>query len=158
MNPKLSLSEPVRTEAQKFVRQGKANARTLTRAWVLLKLADGWDEAKIAETFAISQATVKNVAHRFADGGLDRVLHDKVQQRRRQALTGQQAAHLIAITCSPAPDGHDHWTVRLLANKAVELGFVKNIFPNTIHELLKKTNSNPGSTNTGACPRSEENL
>ena len=66
MNPKLSLSEPERTEAQRFVRQGKANARTLTRAWVVLKLADGWDEAKIAETFAISQATVKNVAQRFA--------------------------------------------------------------------------------------------
>jgi hypothetical protein len=74
------------------------------------------------------------------------VLHDKVQQRRRQALTGQQAAHLIALTCSPAPDGHDHWTVRLLAGKAVELGFVKSISPNTIHELLKKTNSSPGST------------
>jgi DNA-binding NarL/FixJ family response regulator len=66
MQPKRSLSETERTEAQKFVRQGKANARTLTRAWVLLKLADGWDEAKIAETFAISPATVKHVARRFA--------------------------------------------------------------------------------------------
>jgi transposase len=140
MKAKLSLSETERSEAQRFVRQGKANARTLTRAWVLLKLADGWDEAKIAETFAISQATVKNVAHRFAKGGLDRVLHDTVQQRRRQALTGQQAAHLIAITCSPAPDGHDHWTVRLLANKAVELGIVEKISPITIHQLLKKMN------------------
>ena len=158
MNPKLSLSETERAEAQRFVRQGKANARTLTRAWILLKLADGWDEAKIAETFAISQATVKNVARRFAEGGLDAILHDKVQQRRRQALTGQQAAHLIALTCSPAPDGHDHWTVRLLAGKAVELGFVKSISPNTIHELLKKTNSSPGSTNTGACHRWEGTL
>jgi transposase len=158
MNPKLSLSETEHAEAQRFVRQGKANARTLTRAWVVLKLADGWDEAKIAETFAISQATVKNVAQRFAKGGLDLVLHDRVQQRRRQALTGQQAAHLIATTCSPAPDGHDHWTVRLLAGKAVELGFVKSISPNTIHELLKKTNSSPGSTNTGACRQWEGTL
>src|SRR5215467_2921935 len=124
MKAKLSLSETERAEAQRFVRQGKANARTLTRAWILLKLADGWDEAKVAETFAVTKATVKNVAQRFAEGGLDLVLHDKVQQRRRQALTGQQVAHLIAITCSPAPEGHDHWTVRLLANKVVELGFV----------------------------------
>jgi transposase len=137
MHPMLSLSETERSEVQKFVRQGKANARILTRAWTLLKLADGWDQARIAETFAISQATVKNVAHRFAEGGLDLVLHDKVQQRR-QALTGQQAAHVIAISCSAAPDGHDHWTVRLLANKAIELGFVKSISPNTIHQLLKK--------------------
>ena len=83
MKAKLSLNETERTEAQKFVRQGKANARTLTRAWILLKLADGWDEAKIAETFAVTQTTVKNVAHRFTEGGLDLVLHDKVQQRRR---------------------------------------------------------------------------
>ncbi len=152
MQAKLSLSETERTEAHKFVRQGKANARTLTRAWILLKLADGWDETKVAETFVVTRATVKNVAHRFAEGGLELVLHDKVQQRRRQALTGQQAAHLIAITCSPAPDGHDHWTVRLLANKAVELGFVEKISPDTIHQLLKKMNSNPGGMNTGACP------
>jgi transposase len=154
----LSLSETERTEAQRFVRQGKTNARTLTRAWVLLKLADGWDEAKIAETFAISQATIKNIVQRFAEGGLDLVLHDRVQQRRRQALTGQQAAHLIALTYSPAPDGHDHWTVRLLAGKAVELGFVKSISPTTIHDLLKKTTSSPGSTNTGACHQWEGTL
>jgi transposase len=158
MKAKFSLNETERTVAQKFVRQGKVNARTLTRAWIVLKLADGWDEAKIAETFAVTQTTVKNVAHRFAEGGLDLVLHDKVQQRRRQALSGPQAAHLIAITCSPAPDGHDHWTVRLLAQKAVELGFVRSISPNTIHELLKKTNSNPGGMNTGACPPSEASL
>jgi transposase len=158
VNPKLPLSETERTEAHRFVRQGKANARTLTRAWVLLKLADGWKEATIAETFAISRATIKNVAHRFAECGLDLVLHDQVQQRRRQALTGKPPAHLIALTCSPAPDGHDHWTVRLLAGKAVELGFVKSISPNTIHDLLKKMTSSPGSTNTGACRQSEGNL
>lgn len=158
MQVKLSLSETERTEAQKFVRQGKANARTLTRAWILLKLADGWDEARVAETFVVTRATVKNVAHRFAEGGLELVLHDKVQQRRRQALTGKPPAHLIAITCSAAPDGHDHWTVRLLAQKAVELGFVRSISPNTINELLKKTNSNPGGMNIGACPPSEASL
>jgi len=66
MKVKLSLSETERTEAQRFVRQGKANARTLTRAWIVLKLAEGWDEARVAETFAVTQATVKNVARRFA--------------------------------------------------------------------------------------------
>lgn len=82
----------------------KANARTLTRVWILLKLADGWDEAKIAETYTISLATVKNVAHRFAESGMERVQQNEVQQRRRQALTGQQAAHLIDFTFSPASD------------------------------------------------------
>ena len=81
---------------------------------------------------------------------MEAVLHDKRQQRYRQALTGGQAAHLIAITCSPVPDGHDHWTVRLLAGKAVELGFVEAISPETIRQLLKKMNSSLGNTNSGA--------
>lgn len=58
----------------------------------------------------------------------------------------------VTVTCSPAPSGHDHWTLRLLAGKAVELGFVDSISPETIRQLLKKMNSNPGSTSNGACP------
>ncbi len=88
---------------------------------------------------------------RFAQGGLEAVLHDKVQQHRRSALSGLHTAHLIAVACSPSPDGHDQWTVRLLAQKAIELGFVTNISPTTIHELFKKTNSSRGNMNTGAC-------
>ena len=56
-----------------------------------------------------------------------------------QALTDGQAAHLIAITCSTVPDGHDHWTVRMLAGQAVELGYVRRISPETVRQLLKKT-------------------
>ena len=78
------------------------------------------------------------------------MLHDKRQQRHRQALTGGQAAHLIAIACSPVPSGHDHWTVRLLAGKAVELGFVESISPETIRQLLKKMNSSLGNTSSDA--------
>ena len=123
-----------------FVHRGKANARTLTRARILLKSAEGWSTADLAKAFDVCQATVTNVRQRFAQGGLEAVLHDKVQQHRRSALSGLQTAHLIAVACSPSPDGHDHWTVRLLAQKAVELGFVTGISPTTIHELLKKTN------------------
>ncbi|MGZ3608480.1 MAG: helix-turn-helix domain-containing protein [Ktedonobacteraceae bacterium] len=153
--PAVTLTEEERRTLESFVHRGKANARTLTRARILLKSAEGWSTAELAAAFDECEATVTNVRGRFAQGGLEAVLHDKVQQHRRSALSGLQTAHLIAVACSPAPDGHDHWTVRLLAQKAVELGFVTNISPNTIHELLKKTNSNPGSTSTGACHRSE---
>ena len=156
--PAVTLNREQRTTLETFVHRGKANARTLTRARILLKSADGWSTAELAEAFDVCEATVTNVRRRFAQGGLEAVLHDKVQQHRRSALSGLQTAHLIAVACSTAPDGHDHWTVRLLAEIAVELGFVTNISPNTIHELLKKTNSNPGSTNTGAYQQSEENL
>ena len=152
--PVITLSSEERTTLETFVHRGKAHARNITRARILLKSAEGWSIAELA-AFDVCEATVSNVRGRFAQGGLEAVLHDKVQQHRRSALSGLQTAHLIAVACSPAPDGHDHWTVRLLAQKAVKLGFVTNISPNTIHELLKKTNSSPGSMNTGVSCRSE---
>jgi transposase len=138
--PAVTLTEEERRTLETFVHRGKANARTLTRARILLKSAEGWSSAELVAAFDVCEATVTNVRGRFAQGGLEAVLHDKVQQHRRSALSGLQTAHLIAVACSPSPDGHDHWTVRLLAQKAVELGFVMNISPTTIHDLLKKTN------------------
>jgi transposase len=133
-----TLTEEERTTLESFVHRGKANARTLTRARFLLKSAEGWSTAELVAAFDVCEATVANVRQRFAQGGLEAVLHDKVQQHRCSALSGLQTAHLIAVACSHSPDGHDHWTVRLLAQKAVALGFVTNISPTTIHELLKK--------------------
>src|ERR1051326_3822885 len=118
----VTLSESERASLQTFIHTGKANARTFTRARALLKAAEGWTDQHICEAFDISRNTSIRVRQLYLEGGLEAVLHDKRQQRYRQALTGGQAAHLIAIPCSPAPTGHDHWTVRLLAGKAVELG------------------------------------
>ncbi len=136
--PAVTLTADERTTLETFVHRGKANARILTRAHILLKSAEGWSTSALVAAFHVCEATVANVRRRFAQGGLEAVLHDKVQQHRRSALSGLQTAHLIAVACSPSPDGHNHWTVRLLAQKAVELGFVASISPNTIHELLKK--------------------
>ena len=127
-----------RTYLEVFVRRGKANARTLTRARVLLKCDASWTNGEIAEAFAISDQTIRNVRQRYETGGVEAVLTDKRQALRRQALTDEQAAHLIAITCSTVPDGHDHWTVRMLAGQAVELGYVRRISPETVRQLLKK--------------------
>ncbi len=114
---------------------------------------EGWTDQQICAAFDVSRNTAIRVRQLYLEGGLEAVLYDKRQARYRQALTGGQAAHLIAIACSPAPTGHDHWTVRLLAGKAVELGFVESISPETIRQLLKKTNSTPGNTSSGASPR-----
>jgi transposase len=135
-----------------FLQRGKATARIFKRAQVLLKLDAGWTGAQIADAYGVSQNTVSNVRTRFLRGGLEAVLSDQRQERRRQALSGAQQAHLIAIACSDAPDGHDHWTLRLLAGKAVELGFVEHIALETIRSLLKRTNSNPGGIVNGASP------
>jgi transposase len=147
------LSEMDHERLSVFLHRGKANVRTLKRAQILLKLDAGWTTAQIAEAYAVCPNTVTNIRTRYLRGGLETVLHDRRQERRRAALTGAQQAHLIAIACSPVPEGHDHWTLRLLAGKAVELGFVEHIAIETIRDLLKKTNLNPGNTNTGVFPR-----
>jgi transposase len=137
--PSVTLSESERGQLWTSVHRGKTNARTLKRAQVLLKVDDGWTAAEIVEAFDVSASTVANVCRRFREGGVEAVLHDKRQERRRQALTGEQLAHLVAVACTDAPAGHDHWTLRLLAGKVVELGYVRRISPETIRQALKKT-------------------
>ena len=152
------LNDEERATAQTWVHRGHAAARIQSRAHIVLKLAEGWRDSEIARALDVGVGTVYNTRQRFLAGGLEAVLHDQVQARRRQALSGEQIAHLIAIACSPAPTGHDHWTLRLLAGKAVELGFVTGISPETIRHALKKTNSSPGSMSSGASPAWEPRL
>lgn len=149
----LTLSDSERAELRAFVHRGTASARMLTRARILLKADAGWRDADIIAAFDVSRETVCRVRARFAVGGVAGVLSDKRQTHRRRALTDTQATHLIALACTAAPEGHDHWTLRLLAGKAVELGFVARISPETIRALLKKTRSSPGSSSNGASRR-----
>jgi transposase len=135
----IHLSEDERTHLQVVIRRGKANARTLTRARILLKCDAEWSNEDIVGALNVSDQTIRNVRQRFLREGVEAVLTDKRQERRHQALTDGQAAHLIAIACSEAPDGHDHWTMRMLAGQAVELGYVRRLSPETVRQLLKKT-------------------
>jgi hypothetical protein len=139
----VTLSETDQASLYTFIHAGKADARTFTRARILLKAGEVWTDQQICAAFDVRRNTCIRVRQLYLEGGLEAVLHDKRQQRYRQALTGGQAAHLIAIACSPVPTGHDHWTVRLLAGKAVELGFVASISPETIRQLLKKNELKP---------------
>jgi len=86
--PTVTLTDDERTTLETFVHRGKANARTLTRARLLLKSADGWSTSALVTAFDVCAATVTNMRRRFAQGGLEAVLHDKVQQHRRSALSG----------------------------------------------------------------------
>src|SRR5215470_5594602 len=138
-----TLSETDRSRLQTHIHRGHASARTRTRAQVLLKLGEGWSLEQVCAAFDVCRNTAVRVRTRFQEGGVDTVLTEQRQARYRQALTSSQQAHLIAIACSAVPDGHDHWTLRLLANKAVELGFVTSISPETIRALLKKNQLKP---------------
>jgi transposase len=154
----IELTEDERAYLQTWVHRGHATARIQTRARSLLQLAAGWRDVEIARTLGVGVGvgvgvgTVYNTRQRFLEGGLEVVLRDKAQERRRQALTGEQIAHLIAVACSPAPTGHDHWTLRRLAGKAVERGYVPSISPETVRQALKNTSASPGSMSRGVCP------
>jgi transposase len=145
----IQLSEEERQEVEGFIRRGKANARTLTRAHVLLKDGEGWTIARLSATFHVSPATVSNIRQRYRQGGINAVLSDKKQQNRRRALSGGAEALVVAVACSPVPDGHDHWTVRMIQHQIVEMGVVDQVSRGTVHNVMKKMNLSPGSANSG---------
>lgn len=145
----IELNEEERKRVEGFIRRGKANARNITRAHILLKSAEGWTIERIAATYGVSEATVSNVRARYRAGGVERVLKDKVQQNRRRALGGEAEAVLVAIACSPVPEGHDHWTLRMLRDKLIELDVTEHVSAATIQDRLKKMNLSRGSESSG---------
>ena len=145
----IQLRDEERQEIEGFIRRGKANARTLTRAHVLLKDAEGWTIAQLSATFNVCPATVSNIRKRYRQGGVNAVLTDKVQQKRRRALSGTAEVMIVAVACSPVPDGHDHWTVRMIQDKIIEMGVVDQVSRGTVHNAMKKMNLSPGSASSG---------
>ena len=140
-----------------IIRAGKAGARQVTRARILLKADEGLSDEEIAEEVATSAVTVERTRQRFVEENLGAL----TERRRTGApprLTGKAEAHLIAVTCSPAPTGRERWTLRLLATEAVTLGLAATLSHETVRQLLKKTNSSRGSTNSGVSPRSVPSL
>jgi transposase len=149
MNKKyrVRLSGQERKHLEKLVRKGKAHARKLLYARILLKADEAgpaWTDERIAEAFEVSVATVARERRRFCEEGLEVALLPKKPGRpRRRVLDGRAEAHLIALACSSAPEGRDHWPLRLLADRMVELGYVESLSYETVRRTLKKTASSP---------------
>ena len=107
----------------------------------------------MAEALDVSVGTVFRIKRRFAEGGLEGVLKDPIQVNRHRKLDDWGEAHLVALACSPAPAGHDHWTLRLLAGKVVELGLASSMSHEGVRQRLKKTPSSRGRKRSGASRR-----
>ena len=150
---RVTLNEEERTELREMLRGGRRFARTLTRARILLKADEGLADPAIAKALDVGTSTVFRVRQRAVEEGLASALTERPRPGQPRKLTGKQEAHLVAVACSEAPAGHTHWTLRLLAGKAVELGFVESIAPETIRQALKKTTSRHGDRNPGAFRR-----
>jgi hypothetical protein len=128
---------------------GTAPARALTHARILLKADQGpdgpaWPDPRIAEAVEVSVATVARVRRRWVEGGLDDALHRRPTGPRPRKLDGAQEARLVAVACSAPPAGRERWSLRLLAERLVELEVVDGIAPNTVRAVLKKTSSSRG--------------
>ena len=148
-----------RRQLDRLVSSGKHPARVLTRARILLKAdaaegGPGWDDAAIAEALECGERTVARVRQKYVQAGLDAALYAKKPTGRQyRKLDGNQEAKLVALACSPAPDGRGRWTMKLLADKLVELEVVESIDPATVWRTLKKTRSSRGSSSSGSSPR-----
>ncbi len=126
ISTRLALSEEQRYTLQHLISSGKAPARQLAHARILLQIDRNgpgceWTDEQVAEAFAGSRYTVMPVHERFVEQGLaDALTHRHAPRTRARALDGEQVAHLIALACSQCPEGQARWTIRLLADRMVE--------------------------------------
>ncbi len=146
----VTLTDEERRMLQEMLSRGKAAARKLTHARILLKAdaADGgpnWNDAKIAEGLEVGRATVERVRKEFVEEGLEAAL-ERRQPRRLylRKLDGDGEAHLVALACQKPPEGRSRWTLQLLADRMAELKYVEEISYQTVRRTLKKTNSSLG--------------
>jgi transposase len=146
----VDLTAEERTTLEHILRRGKTGARKLTRARILLKAAAGLSDAEIATALDVGTATVFRTRQRFVEASLG-ALDEHPRPGAQRKLTGKQEAHVIAVACTPAPTGQTRWTLRLLADKVVELGFAAAIARETVRQVLKKTRTSPGKKSNGAC-------
>ena len=118
---------------------GNGSNRKHNRARILDLLARNTPAAEIAALLGCSPTTVYNVKHRYQTEGLESALTEKPRSGKPTRITGEGRARITALACSESPEGHARWTLRLLADKAVELGFCDSISHNHVRQILKKT-------------------
>ena len=139
------LTEAERDQLKRLIAAGTAPARKLAHARVLLQADKGpggpcWVDAAIVEAVGISQPTISRIRQQFVEAGLEAALTRRAPQRvYARKLDGAQEARLIALTCSEPPAGQARWSLRLLADKLVELEVVEAISHPTVRRVLKKT-------------------
>jgi transposase len=148
------LTEEKRSQLETLARSGRAHARKLLYARILLKAdADGpdrWTDERIADALEVSTATAARERRRFCEEGLEVALMPRKPGRpRRRVLDGRAEAHLVALSCSDPPEGRERWSLRLLADRMVELGHADELSYETVRRTLKKTSSSPTSSASG---------
>jgi transposase len=135
----INLTDEERQSLLAMTRKGQVKARQMKRAMILLKANEGLSDPQIMSALGVSRPCVERIRKRFVLGGLQRALKEDPRPGQKRKLDGRGEATLIATACSEVPEGHEHWTLRLLAGKMVELEVVDSISYETIRRTLKKT-------------------
>jgi len=137
-------------QLRQLLKAGRHASREITRAQVLLKLHEGIKPTDIAQSCFCSPATVKGIKARYLGQGLQRALKDAPRSGAPAKITEFHEADVTVLACSPPPAGRGKWTVDLLSDKMVQLGYQEGVSPSSIRRILKKVNASPGSKNSGA--------
>jgi transposase len=135
----VNLSEEERQSLEALTRKGTLKARQFKRALILLNADEGLTDPQIMAAVKVSRPTVERIRKRFVEGGLDKALNEDPRPGKQRKLDGRGEALLIAEACSPAPAGHEQWSLRLLAERLVQLEVVESISHETVRRTLKKT-------------------
>lgn len=138
------LKEEEREELSQYLRRGKSSARSLTRARILLLADEERPDEEIAEALKISKSTANRIRKRYCEGGLKFALHEKARSGAPSKIDSRVEAQLSLLACSEPPGGRSKWTLRLLADRLVELEVVDSISHMSVQRLLKKMKSNHG--------------
>jgi hypothetical protein len=155
---RVALEADERAELERWVTAGKAAARQLTHARILLladdALGPGQADDAIVAALGVGPRTSARVRQRFVTQGLAAAIDRKAQPCRpdKVKIKGDLEQKLIRLACGDPPEGRCHWTLQLLADEMVVLGLVRTISTETIRQALKKTTSSRGSSTAGVCP------
>jgi Homeodomain-like domain len=154
----VDLTDTERAALREIISKNKAKRSTIVNAYILLK-ADrtcGWTNADIAVAYEVSTKKVEQLKKRFVEEGFEAALCRKpVTNAHRRKITGDEEAHLIALYCSQAPEDQERWTLRMLADKMVELNIIDSVSHETIRRTLKKMNLNRGKRKNGVFRQSK---
>jgi|SRR3972149_5809426 len=146
----VELTAEERSQLVVLTRKGKASARRIKRALVLLAVGAGDKDEDIASKVQVSVRNIQRIRQRFVEEGLEAALSERPRPGKARLLSNRQEALLIAITCSTPPRGRAQWTMKLLAARLVELKEVETISDETVRRTLKRGRSSPGNARSGA--------
>lgn len=150
---RVQLSDADRLRLLLLVRQGKGSAQVIRRAHTLLHASEGAFDHQISSALYVHRTTVQRTRERFCQRGLDAALYDLPRPGAEPKLDGKGEAFVVALACCNAPEGREHWTMQMLADRIVELGLVESISDETVRRTLKKTRRSHGSRSSGASRR-----